>query len=139
MRQTRISGEGGGGQKSYPLGGDGTHALVWVYSKDSNDTDGSDRSWGVLGTYHYLALVVAHDAAGWVWGNEGFASPPGEVPWRDRFPRGDKWQAAVQHDGKPMGLGLFDEEVEAASARDRKAYELAGELAVLNFPDEMPR
>ncbi len=37
--QDRISGEVDWQQKSYPLGGDGTHALVWVYSKDS----GSDR------------------------------------------------------------------------------------------------
>ena len=37
--QDRISGEVGWQQKSYPLGGDGTHALVWVYSKDSD----SDR------------------------------------------------------------------------------------------------
>ncbi len=35
----RISGEVGWQQKPYPLGGDGTHALVWLYSKDS----GSDR------------------------------------------------------------------------------------------------
>jgi hypothetical protein len=39
MLQDRISGEVGWQQKSYPLGGDGTHALIWVYSKDS----GSDR------------------------------------------------------------------------------------------------
>jgi hypothetical protein len=37
--QDRIRGEVGWQQKSYPLGGDGTHALIWVYSKDS----GSDR------------------------------------------------------------------------------------------------
>jgi len=43
--QDRISGEVGRQQKSYPLGGEGTHALVWVYSKDSNDADGSDRGW----------------------------------------------------------------------------------------------
>jgi len=43
--QDRISGEVGWQQKSCPLGGDGTHALVWVYSKDSNDADGSDRGW----------------------------------------------------------------------------------------------
>jgi hypothetical protein len=35
----RISGEVDWQQKSYPLGGDGMHALVWVYSKDG----GSDR------------------------------------------------------------------------------------------------
>ena len=34
-------------------------------------------------------------------------------------------------------LGLFDNEVEAAKARDRKAYELAGPFAYLNFPDEI--
>ncbi len=39
MLQDRISGEVGWQQKSYPLGGDGTHALIWVYSKDSS----SDR------------------------------------------------------------------------------------------------
>ena len=36
-------------------------------------------------------------------------------------------------------LGLFDDEAEAAKARDRKAYELAGEFAYLNFPDEIAR
>jgi hypothetical protein len=50
------------------------------------------------------------------------------------FPRGDKWQAAVQHDGENFYLGLFDSDVEAARARDTKALELAGEFAVLNFP-----
>jgi len=58
---------------------------------------------------------------------------PGKSRYRGVFPRGDKWQAAIQHDGKPLYLGLFDSEVEAALARDRKALELAGEFAVLNF------
>ena len=35
-------------------------------------------------------------------------------------------------------LGLFDDEVEAAKARDRKAYELHGEFAYLNFPEDFP-
>jgi len=43
--QDRISGEVGWQQKSYPLGGEGTHALVWVYSKDSGGESGSDRGW----------------------------------------------------------------------------------------------
>ena len=55
------------------------------------------------------------------------------------FPRGNKWQAAIQHDGEPFYLGLFDDEVEAARARDRKAIELAGEFAYLNFPQEAQR
>jgi len=33
-------------------------------------------------------------------------------------------------------LGLFDDEVEAAKARDRKAIEMCGEHAWLNFPPE---
>lgn len=63
----------------------------------------------------------------------------GKSKFRGVFPRGDKWQAAVQHNGEAMYLGLFEDEVEAAKARDRKAYELAGEFAYLNFPDEIER
>ena len=32
-------------------------------------------------------------------------------------------------------LGRFDTKIEAAKARDRKAYELHGEFAYLNFPE----
>jgi len=59
---------------------------------------------------------------------------PGKSRYRGVFPRGDKWQAAIQHDGNQLYLGLFDTDIEAAMARDRKAIELAGEFAVLNFP-----
>ncbi|UCD51662.1 MAG: HNH endonuclease [Phycisphaerales bacterium] len=59
---------------------------------------------------------------------------PGKSRYRGVFPRGDKWQAAIQHDSEQMYLGLFDTEIEAAKARDRKVLELAGEFAVLNFP-----
>jgi hypothetical protein len=62
---------------------------------------------------------------------------PGKSQFRGVFPRGDKWEAAVQHNGEQMYLGLFDDEVEAARARDRKAFELAGEFAYLNFPEEI--
>ncbi len=50
-------------------------------------------------------------------------------------PRG----AAARHQGRRFHVGTFDDEVEAAKARDRKAYELAGEFAYLNFPDEIDR
>ena len=38
----------------------------------------------------------------------------------------------------PSDEALFDD-VEAAKARDRKAYEFEGEFAYLNFPDEIRR
>jgi hypothetical protein len=64
---------------------------------------------------------------------------PGKSQFRGVFPRGDKWEATLQHNREEHYLGLFDDEVEAAKARDRKAYELAGEFAVLNFPEEIRR
>ncbi len=57
--------------------------------------------------------------------------------FRGVFPRGSKWQAAFQYDGKYYYLGLFDTEAEAALQRDRKALEMAGEYAQLNFPREV--
>jgi len=53
--------------------------------------------------------------------------------------RGDKWLAQIQSRAKHYYLGLFDDEVEAAKARDRKAYELNGEHAYLNFPEDFGR
>ncbi len=61
----------------------------------------------------------------------------GKSKFKGVFPRGVKWQAAIQHNGKALYLGLFDDEIEAAKARDRKTYELAGEFAYLNFPGEI--
>ena len=45
----------------------------------------------------------------------------------------------LKHKGKTYYLGTFADEVEAAKARDRKAYELEGEFAYLNFPEEIRR
>lgn len=53
------------------------------------------------------------------------------------YPRGSKWYAVVKHKGVAYYLGTFDDEVEAAKTRDRKAYELEGEFAYLNFPEEI--
>jgi hypothetical protein len=54
------------------------------------------------------------------------------------YPDGDKWYAMIKHKGETHYLGMFDDEVEAAKARDHKAYELEGEFAYLNFPEEFP-
>jgi hypothetical protein len=50
-----------------------------------------------------------------------------------------KWYALIKHRDETYYLGTFDDEVETAKARDRKAYELAGEFAYLNFPEVFQR
>ena len=54
------------------------------------------------------------------------------------YPTGDKWYARIKYKGQMYHLGTFDGEVEAAKVRDRKAIELAGEFAWLNFPPQDP-
>jgi hypothetical protein len=55
--------------------------------------------------------------------------------WRHR----KKWVAGIHWQGKHLHLGTFDDPVEAAKARDRKAYELHGPYAYLNFPGDFGR
>jgi len=47
-----------------------------------------------------------------------------------------KWCVKVQCNGKVTNLSPFDDEIEAARARDREAIRLHGEFARLNFPQE---
>jgi len=61
----------------------------------------------------------------------------GRSQYRGVCPQGDKWMATVGYNGATIYVGLFDDEIEAAKARDRKAHELAGEFAYLNFPNEI--
>jgi hypothetical protein len=49
-----------------------------------------------------------------------------------------KWYAKCYYQGERIWLGYFDSEIEAARAYDRKAVELLGEFARLNFPREWP-
>jgi hypothetical protein len=53
-------------------------------------------------------------------------------------PRRKKWVSYIKHKGKARNLGLFDLETDAARAHDRAAWEIWGEYANLNFPDEYP-
>jgi len=48
--------------------------------------------------------------------------------------RNKKWQASITKSGKRLYLGQYDDQIEAALAYDRKAEELFGQFAYLNFP-----
>ncbi len=52
---------------------------------------------------------------------------------------GGKWEAGIAWHGVYHYCGRFDDPVEAAKARDRKAHELHGELAYINLPEELKR
>ena len=47
--------------------------------------------------------------------------------------RDKNWQAGIKKNGKSFFIGAFKSEYEAAKARDKKAKELFGEFANLNF------
>ncbi len=51
--------------------------------------------------------------------------------------RGNRWHAWIAHRGRQLWLGSYANEVEAAKARDRKAVELHGAYAYLNFPEDL--
>jgi hypothetical protein len=55
------------------------------------------------------------------------------------YPRAGKWEAGITWHGEHFYLGRYDDPVEAAKARDRKAYELHGPYAYLNFPEDFRR
>jgi len=50
---------------------------------------------------------------------------------------GLQWHARIRHNKTSIYLGYFPTPEEAARAYDRKALELRGEYARLNFPDEV--
>jgi hypothetical protein len=49
-----------------------------------------------------------------------------------------RWGAKCQYQGERLRFGYFDTPIEAARAYDRKAVELFGPFARLNFPQEWP-
>jgi len=65
----------------------------------------------------------------------------GATPYKGVFHRKDrdKYYAKIKFEGKDHYLGLYDDPIEAAKAYDRKARELHGPYARLNFPDDTER
>jgi len=55
------------------------------------------------------------------------------VCWSKRH---KKFRARITYNRKSYHLGLFDSEIDAAKAYDKKALELFGEFAYLNFPND---
>ena len=45
-----------------------------------------------------------------------------------------RWKARIKHNGHDIAIGLFEDEMSAARAYDRKARQFYGDHAQLNFP-----
>lgn len=52
------------------------------------------------------------------------------------FKKRNKYGCQIWHSGKQIYIGSFDDKESAAKAYDKKAYELYGDKAILNFPED---
>lgn len=53
--------------------------------------------------------------------------------------KGSKWYAMIQVDGIKHWCGSYFHETDAAEAYDKKAFELLGDRAILNFPQNFEK
>lgn len=56
--------------------------------------------------------------------------------YRGVYRRRSRWAAIIAVAGKPVHIGTYDTREEAARAWDRRARELRGPGALVNFPEE---
>lgn len=103
------------------------HRLVLVSSVDVDhaDTDGlNNQKYNLRTTTRTLNLANSRKRGGTTSTYKG-------VTWQQHV---KKWRARVQKNGVAYDLGLFSEEVDAATAYNFKATDLFGPFARLNVP-----
>lgn len=99
---------------------------------------------------YYLGLYLSEEAAAMaydrkareLYGNDAklnfpnivTSEPEGTKKFIGTWLNRKKWQAAIRHDKICYYLGRYETQEEAALAYDKKALELYGEKAKLNFP-----
>lgn len=59
-----------------------------------------------------------------------------KIKYKGVYTNHNKYQARVRENGSEKYLGTFDTPEQAAKAYDKKAYELYGDKAILNFPEK---
>lgn len=67
-------------------------------------------------------------------GGNKFGNPTSSYKGIHKPYKRKNWYSQIRFQKKPIYLGVYDHEIEAAIAYDTKAKELYGEFAVLNFP-----
>jgi hypothetical protein len=103
------AGGGGGGAEGGGAGGGEAGAngkVVPAVRSTSNDSDGTDPRKNLTSEFRGVSR------------------------------RYGKWKARIKQNGHDTVIGDFASELEAARAYDRKARELHGEKALINFPEE---
>lgn len=96
---------------------------------DHINGDGLDNRRENLRTCSHQENIAARSSSGRPGSSEYLG-----VSWSEAT---GKWRARIRHNYDEIHLGVFESEEEAARAYDRKALELRGEFATLNFPQEV--
>lgn len=106
------------------------HRVVaeWAYGPSTLEVDHQDGNTlnNCRGNLRY-ATPGQNQANG---KSRGYTSDFRGVSWEHRR---SKWKACIQFDGRRVFLGYFDNDIDAAFAYDKKARELFGSFARLNF------
>lgn len=89
-----------------------------------------------------LSMSSANGGGGGAANGGGGGGANGQAPristshYRGVSKRYGRYKARIKQNGSDTVLGDFADEIEAARAYDRKAREIHGDKALVNFPDE---